>query len=122
MSFVGKLHEISLYALITSIVLFVLGKGTILYILYVFIPFIIIAIVCAIITKQIDNGEGLTFKSDKVLVIMFAHIAEEILGLILTPIWFIKDLITKKWNAWKVFDYITYFIEVVIALLIIFVI
>ncbi|MBR3971065.1 MAG: hypothetical protein IKJ87_08310 [Ruminococcus sp.] len=119
MSFVGKLHEISLYTLITTIILFVLKKGNILYIFCAFILFIAIALIGAILTKKYDNGEGLTFNSDKLLVIIFAHIAEEILGLVLTPIWFIKDLITKKWNAWKVFDYITYFIEVIVAIIII---
>lgn len=121
MSFVGKLHEISFYLLITSIILFVLGKGYFLYIVFAFIPFIIIAIIGALVTKYFYNGEGLSFNSDKILVIIFAHIAEEMLGIVLTPIWFIKDLVTKNWNAWKVFDYITYFIEIIIAFSIIFI-
>lgn len=119
MSFIGKFHEIALYAFLTSIVLLVLGKGTLYFVLITFVPFIIIALIGALVTKYYDKGEGLTFESDKILVIMFSHIAEEILGLILTPVWFIKDLIKKSFNGWKIFDYITYTIEIMIMLAVI---
>ena len=44
MSFIGKFHEIALYAFLTSIVLLVLGKGTLYFVLITFVPFIIIAL------------------------------------------------------------------------------
>ena len=119
MSFIGKLHEIALYALITSIICIVLGKPVILFLLGSLVVFLVIAIIGAYDTKKNDHGEGLTFKSDKILVIMFAHIAEELLGLVLTPIWFIKDLIKKNFHGWKIFDYVTYFIEIIVMLVLI---
>ena len=75
--------------------------------------FIPIAIIGAFATKYCDNGEGLTFNSNNILVIAFSHIAEEILGLLLTPFWFLKDLFTKNFNMWKIIDYTTYAIELV---------
>lgn len=57
--------------------------------------FIPIAIIGAFATKYGDGGEGLSFKSDNLFVIFFAHIAEEILGLFLTPFF---DIIEKVIN------------------------
>ena len=131
MSFIGKIHEISLYGLITSIVCLIMKKINIfllldaalnpeglnmIFLCYLFwasVLFIPIAIIGAYATKYSDNGEGLTFDSDNILVIIFAHIAEEILGLISTPFWFLADLFTKKFNAWKILDYITYTAELI---------
>ena len=119
MSFIGKLHEISLYSLITAIICVALGKPMLHFLLVSLAIFIIIAIIGAFCTKNNDGGEGLTFTSQKIVVIIFAHIAEELLGLIVTPFWLIIDLIKKNFHGWKAFDYITYFIEVVVCLILI---
>lgn len=131
MSFIGKLHEISLYGLIANIVNLSLGKVSFssllnfafhpsglsgifqFYIFWATILFIPIAIIGAFATKYSDDGEGLTFNSDNIVVIIFAHIAEEVLGLFLTPFWFLKDLFTKNFDGWKIFDYATYVIELI---------
>ena len=132
MVLIGKLHEISLYGLISTIICLVnqLTSFDILWIsafevtsfisffeAYLFwssVLFIPLAIIGAFATKYVDDGEGLLFDSDNIFVIIFAHIAEELLGLILTPFWFLKDLFTQDLNeAWKIIDYITYAIEIV---------
>ncbi len=135
MSIIGKIHEISLYGLITMMVCLINGLITIRnlwdaafhpdgfstffqsYLFWASVLFIPIAIIGAFATKYADSGEGLTFGSDNVVVIIFAHIAEELLGLFLTPFWFLKDVFTKKFNGWKVFDYVTYVIELVFILI-----
>ena len=133
---VGKLHEISFYGLIAAVLCVVMGWTTIgemcayafnplgwpdLFLAYMFwasVCFIPLAILGAILTKVIDSGEGLSFKSNKILVIMFAHIAEEIIGLVATPIWFFKEIICvifhhpKESDSWKIIDFATYFIEI----------
>lgn len=129
MSIIGKMHEISLYGLITSVICLCTGKITIktllesafvvdgfltffqAYLFWSVVIFIPIAIVGAFATKYVDGGEGLTFVSDNIVIIFFSHIAEELLGLILTPFWFLKDLFTKNFNAWKIVDYVTYSVE-----------
>ena len=74
--------------------------------------FIPIAIIGAFATKYGDGGEGLSFKSDNLFVIFFAHIAEEILGLFLTPFWFLIDLFRKRLDDdGRAVDYITYYIR-----------
>ena len=131
MSFIGKLHEISLYGLVTNIICIIMGKINtsrlleaafnpnglymvfLSYLFWASVLFVPIAIIGAFATKYSDDGEGLTFDSDNIVVIIFAHIAEEFLGLILTPFWFLKDLFTKSFNGWKMFDYITYVIELI---------
>ena len=131
MSFIGKLHEIVFYGLITNIVCIFRGKVNIqelwdaafqidgfhtCFLSYLFwssVLFIPIAIICAFATKYSDNGEGLTFNSNNIIVILFAHIAEEILGLLLTPFWFLKDLFTKSFSTWKIVDYGTYLAELI---------
>ena len=75
--------------------------------------FIPIAVIGAFAAKYGDGGEGLTFKSDNLFVIFFAHIAEEILGLFLTPFWFLIDLFRKRLDDGKAVDYITYVIELI---------
>ena len=131
MSFIGKLHEISLYGLLATIVSLTTEKVSLVllwtaafhptsfvtfFLFFLFWSsalFIPIAIIGAFATKYSDSGEGLTFISNNVVVIIFAHIAEELLGLILTPFWFLKDVFTKGLDGWKILDYITYAIELV---------
>lgn len=135
MSFLRKLHELSLYGLIANIVCLVNSKTTFLslweaafhpsgiamvfeaYLFWASVLFVPLAVICAFATKFGDGGEGLTFKSDNLIVIGFAHIAEELLGLLLTPFWFLKDLFTKNLDdGWKIFDYVTYALELIIIL------
>ena len=141
MSFIGKLHEISLYGLITNIICLCTGRTdfSILfeaafhpdglamffqaYLFWASALFIPLAIIGAFATRFGDEGEGLTFNSDNLFVIAFAHIAEELLGLFLTPFWFLKDLFTKNLDdGWKVFDYVTYAIELIFILIGVFII
>lgn len=129
MSVIGKFHEISLYGLITTITCLFTGRTSFsalwnaatnvdsfstffnAFMFWASALYIPIAIIGAFATKYGDNGEGLTFNSDNLAVIAFAHIAEELLGLILTPFWFLKDLFTRNFDGWKILDYITYAIE-----------
>jgi hypothetical protein len=129
MSFLGKLHEISLYGLLTTIICLLLkitsfevllqssicvNSFVSLYNSILFwcsILFIPIAVICAFSTRYTDDGDGLTFKSDNLLVIAFAHIAEEILGLFLSPFWFLKDLFSGGLTTWKSIDYTLYAVE-----------
>ena len=110
MSFLGKLHEISFYGLITTIVCLVMKKISIselitygfhpqgfpafffCYLFWASILFIPIAIIGAYETKYVDHGEGLTFESQFVLIIIMSHIAEELLGLVMSPFWLLKDM------------------------------
>lgn len=129
----GKIHEISFYGLLSTLYCLLTGRIQFwdlyycanniyglsdLFGAYMFwstVLFIPIAIICALATKFLDDGEGLSFLSGNLLVIIFAHIAEEICGLVITPIWFLKDLITQNFEDWwKIVDYVTYFIEIVI--------
>ena len=132
MSFIGKLHEISLYGLISALISLFGGKADIsslysaafnvsdfktfffAYLFWASVAFLPIAFIGSIATKYSDHGEGLTFQSDNILVIIFAHIAEELLGIIATPFWFLRDLFTHNLDGgWKIFDYVTYAIEIV---------
>lgn len=131
MSFIGKLHEVSMYGMITTFVSLIWGKTTIsslwyaafhpnsftnfflAYLFWATVLFVPIALAGALYTKYADYGEGLTFHSNNLGVIFFAHIGEELLGLFLTPIWFLKDLITRNWDDWKVVDYILYAVELI---------
>ncbi len=138
MSIIGKLHEISFYGLLANIyclyrqyvsiqyeksimfepkTIHSFSEGFVFYLAWASLLFLPIAITGALLTKYTDDGEGLTFQSDIPIVILFAHIAEEILGLFLTPLWFIKDLLTRNLdNSDKTLDYITYVIELVVIL------
>lgn len=132
MSFIGKLHEISLYGLISAVVALICGKATfsslyqasvhitnfssffLCYLFWASVAFLPIAVIGSFATKYSDDGEGLTFQSNNLAVIFFAHIAEEILGLISTPFWFLRDLFTHNLDdGWKIFDYISYFVELI---------
>lgn len=135
MSFIGKLHEISFYGLLANILCLLTGRTSVgllwntvfhvrdfptlfqSYLFWASVLFIPIATIGAFATKYSDGGEGLTFGSNNIVVIMFAHIGEELLGLLLTVCWFLKDLFTKNFNGWKVFDYVTYVIELVFILI-----
>lgn len=134
MSIIGKLHEVSMYGLISTIVLFASGKVTLpalcdaafcptdaasIFMCYLFwasILFIPIAVVGAFSTKYGDYGDGLTFHSNNIVVIMFSHIGEELLGLLLSPFWFLRDLFKHNLKSYKVIDYILYAIEIVLIL------
>lgn len=127
----GKVHEISFYGLCTTIACLCLGYVTIeqlwfaafhpegflnIFLCYLFWAsalFIPVAIIGAFATKYEDDGAGLSFASDNIFVIIFAHIAEEILGLFLTPFWFLIDLFSKRLTEEKSFDYILYLTELV---------
>lgn len=132
MSILGKFHEISFYSLISTIVCLCTGKTTfavlwgaklnvtsfstffLAFLFWACVLFIPIAIIGALATKYGDDGEGLLFKSDNIVVIIFAHIAEEILGLFLTPFWFLVDLFKKRLDDdGKAVDYITYVVELI---------
>lgn len=132
MTILGKLHEISFYSIISAIICLCTGKTTLPALLDAalhvvsfstfFLSFLFwgcvlsvpIAIISAFANKYRDGGEGLSFKSDLLLVIAFAHIAEEILGLLLTPFWFLRDIFRKTLTgADKIADYITYAIELI---------
>lgn len=129
---IGKLHEISFYGLIASIVCLTRKVVTFeelkyagfhvysfisffeAFLFWAMVLFLPIAIIGAFSTKYGDSGVGLTFGSNNILVIMFAHIAEEILGLFLTPFWFLGDLFSNNLGeSEKSFDYLLYLFEIV---------
>lgn len=133
---IGKLHEICLYGLLVNIISIVCKKVDIstlwnaamhvdnfatffyAYLFWASVLFIPIAVIGALYTKYVDKGEGLSFASDKLLVILFAHIGEELLGLVLTPFWFLKDLIKHTLRGiWKKIDYIMYAVEVIVIVI-----
>ena len=129
----GKLHELAFYGLLATIFCLLRDKITIdilisniinyksfksLFIMYLFwstVLFFPVAIIAAYRTKH--NNDGLTFSSNNIIVIIFAHIAEELLGLILTPIWTIMYTIKKDWDFYKILDTILYFIEVIFIII-----
>lgn len=132
MSILGKFHEVSFYSLISAIICLCTQKTTfselwdaklnvtsfstffLSFLFWACVLYLPIAIIGAFATKYGDDGEGLYFKSDNLFVIFFAHIAEEILGLFLTPFWFLIDLFRNRLDdEGKAVDYITYAIELV---------
>lgn len=116
MSFIGKLHEIAFYALITVIGCFMKGTMSSKILLWTAVVYVVIAVIGAFSTKYSDEGIGISFISNNIIVIMFAHIAEEILGIIFTPFCFLRDLFSKELTFINILDYITFTIEVIIAL------
>ena len=131
MSFLGKLHEISFYGLISTVICLCTGKTTVsalwagkldvvnfptfflAVLFWACVLFIPIAVIAALATKHADGGKGLLFQSDNLFVIFFAHIAEEIMGLLLTPFWFLIDFFRKRLDDdGKKIDYITYVMEI----------
>ena len=136
MSILGKAHEISFYGLLSAIIGIWFGKFDInslitagfnvnsfstFFLAYLFwsvVLFIPISVFGSFQTKFADHGVGLSFYSDKLIVILFAHIAEEILGLICTPFWFLRDFFSKNLNeADKIIDYVTYLLELIFIIL-----
>ena len=132
MSILGKFHEISFYGLLTTVACLCTGKTSfselwaaklqvtsfstffLAFLFWACALYIPIAIIGAFATKYGDDGEGLLFKSDNIVVIIFAHIAEEILGLFLTPFWFLVDFFKKRLDDdGKAVDYITYVVELI---------
>ena len=131
MSLIGTLHEISMYGLIACIIC--LLRGTVTreklkksafhpsgfsgffraYLFWASVLFIPIAVIGAFATKYADFGAGLSFNSSNIIVIMFAHIAEELQGLLLSVFWFLKDLFTHGLSFAKIIDYLVYFALVV---------
>ena len=126
MSILGKLHELSLYGVVATIICFVRNRINVtgliavarnvsnfsdLFKCYMFwscVLFIPLAIIGAYGTKYLDEGEGLSFNSDNIIVILFAHIAEDLLGLLLSPFWFLKAYFTKELSFWSITDFILY--------------
>ena len=135
MSILGKIHEFFFYGLLSAIIgliseitcieemkkcAFQVHSFRNFFLAYLFwssIFFLPIAIVGAFSTKYGDFGEGLQFKSNNIIVIIFAHIAEELLGLFLTPFWFLKDIFSNNLTVSKAIDYILYFAEIVFIIL-----
>lgn len=135
MNIIGKLHEISFYGLVSTIIVVVLKiasatsllhssihpegfKGIFLcYLFWCCVLFLPIALLGALDTKKNDNGRGLSFVSHNIIVIIFAHIGEEIYSLVLSPFWLIKDIIKKSFDKEKIFDYVTFFIEIIFTII-----
>lgn len=131
MALVGLFHQFAFYGLVTALFCIFNGRLTFgdlyhcafsvksfidffkCYLFWSCALFLPISIIGAFETKYLDLGEGLTFDSDNILVIMFAHIAEEILGLVLAPFWFLKDLFTDELDLLKVADYIILVIQII---------
>ena len=131
MAIVGLFHQFAFYGLVTALFCIFNGRLTFsdlsscafsimsfmdffkCYLFWSCVLFLPISIIGAFETKYLDHGEGLTFKSDNILVIMFAHIAEEISGLVLAPFWFLRDFFTCKLNFMKIMDYIILVIQVI---------
>ncbi len=134
MSFLGTLHEISFYGLLTNIICIITKLTTkeelifsathvssfqqffLSYLFWATVLFFPIAIIGAFATKYGDFGEGLSFNSNNIVVIIFAHIGEELLGLVLSPFWFLRDLFRKSWSGGKIADYIVYVILILFIL------
>lgn len=129
MSFIGKLHEFSFYGLISTILALISGKLTFTQLIHSYVPanaefvpificvlfwasvlFIPIAVIGAFATKYSDDGEALSFKSDNIFIIILGHIGEELLGLLLTPFWFLRDVFKHDWDGEKIADYVTWVI------------
>ncbi len=131
MSFLGTLHQTAFYGLISAIVSLIGGKVSIqtliyhathvsnfteFFICFMFwcsVLFIPIGIICAFQTKYADFGFGITFMSTNPLIIFFAHIGEEIWGLVATPFWLLKAIFTRDWEFWAIVDFIVYFLELI---------
>ena len=125
----GKLHEICLYGLYATIACLATGLASLnellgaslhpagftgIFLCFLFwtsVLFVPLSIVGAFATKYAHGGEGLTFFSNNLFVIAFSHIAEDTLGLVLSPFWFLRDLFTHDFDVAKIVDYAIYAIE-----------
>ena len=126
--FLGKLHEVFSYGLISAVVCLCFGLVDFpslascafapvgipnyfgFYMFWTLVGFLPISVVCAFATKYADNGDGLLFHSDSIVIIMFGHLFEDILGLFGTPFWFLKDLFSHSLGGWKTADYAFYLV------------
>ena len=122
----GKVHEVFSYGLVATITCLIAGLTTIteilsyalqpagvpayflFYLFWATFGFIPISVICAFATKYGDGGEGLLFTSDSIVIIMFGHFFEDLLGMVGSPFWFLKDLFTNNWDSWKIADYFIY--------------
>lgn len=127
----GKAHEVFLYGLITAIAAIVCGVvdfnaliGSALnpagvpsyflfYLFWSLVGFIPVSVICAFSTKYIDEGEGLLFSSSSIVIIMFGHLFEDLLGIVGTPFWFLRDLFTHELSGWKAVDYAFYLVLII---------
>lgn len=128
--FLGKIHEIVFYGLVAAILCVATSLTTVsaitecalrptgisnFFLSYLFwcsVGFIPASIICAFGTKYADGGEGLLFQSSSIVIIMFGHLFEDLLGMVGTPFWFLKDLFAHDWNVWKIVDYLFYLVLV----------
>ena len=135
MPVIGMSHEFSFYGVLAALYCLLTHKTTItsmkyyafhpqwftgLFQAYLFwscILFIPIAIVGAFETKYLDSGKGLTFDSDNILVIIFAHIAEDILALFLSVFWFLKDFFSGNLDAQKIASHVIAFSMILFILI-----
>lgn len=124
--FLGKVHEVFSYGLVAVIACLASGivgfdalVGSALnpagspnyflfYLFWSLIGFIPVSVICAFSTKYIDKGEGLLFSSNSIVIIMFGHLFEDLLGIVGTPFWFLRDLFTHRLGGWKTVDYLIY--------------
>ena len=131
----GKVHEVFSYGLFAAIACVVTGLTDIpsliscslapsgvpnyfqFYLFWASVGFIPVAVICAFGTKYADNGEGLLFTSDNIVIIMFGHLVEDALGIMGTPFWFLKDVFTHDWDTWKVVDYVFYLLLIAFIVL-----
>lgn len=122
-------HEIAFYGLVTSIVLMFLHyidfsqlymcafhpvtfeQIFCCYLFWSTTLFIPISVICAFQTKYEDKGIALYFYSEKILIIMFGHIAEEIIGLVLAPFWFLMQLFSGDLTLGRIVDYVLLLLE-----------
>lgn len=126
----GKIHEVFSYGLIATIVCLATGLTTtseimshalqpvgipsyyLFFLFWAVVGFFPVCIICAFGTKYGDGGEGLLFTSDSIVIIIFGHFFEDLLGIVGTPFWFLKDFFTNNWDFWKVADYVIYLLLV----------
>lgn len=122
----GKIHEVFSYGLVATIACLTTRRTTateifsfalqpagvpeyfLFYLFWTTFGLIPISVFCAFATKYGDGGEGLLFTSDSIVIIMFGHLFEDLLGIVGSPLWFLKDLFTHNWDSWKVLDYLIY--------------
>lgn len=53
------------------------------------------------------------FSSQSIVIIMFAHIFEDLCGIVCSPFWLLKDVFMHNMDPWKIVDYSIYFLLVV---------
>ncbi|HIY84051.1 MAG TPA: hypothetical protein H9823_09440 [Candidatus Rubneribacter avistercoris] len=124
--FLAKLHEVFSYGLVAAVACVAIGLtdvGSLIshaflpggvpgyflfYLFWATVGFVPVSVVCAFATKYADDGDGLLFKSDSIVIIMLGHLVEDVFGIVGTPFWFLKDLFTHRLGGWKTIDYVFY--------------